>query len=59
MKDQELKQCAKEITDEIYTNYGTDTGVLFGIPSKEHDTISVIVSLAIEYYLRKVELKVD
>jgi len=57
VKDQKLRECAKSITDEIYTNYGSGTGVLFGIQPERRNSIGTIVSLSIEYYLRKIESK--
>ena len=39
---------AKEITDVIYTQYGTDSGCLFGISAKYKSVITTIVRLTLE-----------
>jgi hypothetical protein len=39
---------AKEITERIYRAYGTDSGILLGIPAEYRDEIEVIVKVALE-----------
>jgi len=42
-----ISERAKEITDNIYTAYGSGTGVLFGIPSAFREGVRAIVQSAI------------
>ena len=46
---------AVAIVEGIYKAYGTDTGVLFGIPVSQRGSVNAIVKLTIEYLLRKGE----
>ena len=37
-----------EITDKIYAAYGTDTGILFGIPAQYKSVITTIIRFTLE-----------
>jgi hypothetical protein len=39
---------AKEITIRIYEVYGTDSGVLFGIPFAYRDEVEMVIKVALE-----------
>ena len=39
---------AKEITERIYEAYGTDSGVLFGIPPAYRDEVEMVIKVALE-----------
>lgn len=47
----------KEITEAIYTGFGSDTGVLFGIPSNCRKAVETIVRLTISKVLELQEGK--
>jgi len=36
----------KDITEAIYKGYGSDTGVLFGIPAQHRQAVETIIKLA-------------
>ena len=40
---------AKEITEKIYQAYGSETGVLFGIPPKQRASVEAIVQATITF----------
>ncbi len=48
-KDQE----AKEITDVLYREYGSDSGYLLGIEPRYRDSVQVIVKFVVEFMGRK------
>lgn len=39
---------ADEITDTLYAAYGTDTGILFGIPAQYKSVITTIIRFTLE-----------
>ena len=43
-----LKQRADKICDIIYTAYGTDTGILFGLPAEYRGVVTTIIRLTLE-----------
>ena len=40
---------AKKITEKIYLAYGTDSGILFGIPSDKRSIVEAIVSATLRF----------
>ena len=44
-----ISEKAKEITDEIYTLYGTGTGWLFGIDAKFRGSVEAIVNVTLQF----------
>ena len=48
-----ISEEAEEITESIYTAYGSGTGILFGIPSNLHTAVSVIVQLALDAHAER------
>lgn len=48
-----IDEITKEIVEEIYYTYGSGTGVLFGIPSNQRNTVETIIQIAIEGYREK------
>lgn len=40
---------AKQITKNIYGAYGTDSGILFGIPAKSESAVEAIVQTTLNY----------
>lgn len=43
-----LEERADKIMDYIYTAYGTDTGILFGIPAERKGAVREIIELVLE-----------
>ena len=43
-----LEKRADEIMKKIYTAYGTDTGVLFGIPKERKIAVRAIIEMVLE-----------
>ena len=43
-----LKDRAGEIVDALYTAYGTDTGILFGISAERKVAVRLIIELVLE-----------
>lgn len=48
MRGSILKDRADKIMNDIYTAYGTDTGILFGIPAERKGAVRAIVELVLE-----------
>jgi len=48
MNKNEKGKRASEIVKTIYAAYGTDTGILFGIPSEYKGAVKVVVELVLE-----------
>ena len=44
-----LKRVAEEITTDLYEMYGSDSGVLFGLPPEYHKTIEGVIQCALEH----------
>ena len=40
------KEYYKEITEAIYTGFGSETGYLFGIPPQHRQAVEAIIKLA-------------
>ncbi len=43
-----ISERAKQITDQIYRAYGTDSGHLFGLPPSARSAVEAIVSIVLE-----------
>jgi hypothetical protein len=50
---------AKDITEEIYQAYGTDSGYLFGIDPHDRAAVEAIVQVTIDMYKDKVGVEID
>lgn len=48
---------AKRITNNIYTYYGSDSGILFGIPSDLRPQIEMVVQTAIMLFVQEQQKK--
>ena len=48
MKKTELEKETSIIMNKIYLNYGSGTGVLFGIPAELKSSVMVIVKLTLQ-----------
>ena len=44
-----ISEKAKKITEKIYLAYGTDSGILFGIPSDRRTVVEAIVSATLRF----------
>ena len=55
MDSTELKRYKETISRQIYTFYGSDSGVLFGIPADKKEMVEIIIGLTIEYYLAELK----
>jgi len=51
----ELKKYKETISRQIYAFYGSESGVLFGIPADKKEIVEVIIGLTIEYYLAELK----
>ena len=45
---EEKEDYIDKLTEELYTAYGSGTGVLFGIPSELRSSVRTIVKLVLE-----------
>jgi len=43
-----ISENAKQITEHIYKAYGTDSGVLFGIPPEHRSVVEAIVQCVLD-----------
>ena len=44
----DVEKRADEITDTLYAAYGTDTGILLGIPAQYKSVITTIIRFTLE-----------
>jgi len=49
MTEQELKQMASYITYQLYKDFGSEKGYLFGLKPDDRSAVEVIIYLALKY----------
>jgi len=49
--EDKLTERAQIITDRIYQEFASNSGILFGIPSDRRRAVELIVQMALEEYL--------
>jgi hypothetical protein len=59
VREMETKMVAKMITERIYRMYGSESGVLFGLPPEKRRVVESIVGIALELYENEFREKIE